>query len=236
MAAAKASAAEDDRAVLLILGGSRERELAAARAAASLPVRAVLLSSGALTLDELTRAVRDGGSTASTFVDRSAIDTVSNFTSSIDAFLAARVTSVIIATDGSHRLRAFFVGLIVCGIYGRMRLQSLAVETRAASAESWLRVLRDAARAIVWVTTGLDGRSLAAIRHPRRAADVREWSERGGDDLARQLAAAFESCPDPAGGAGERGRGNEPTSAELRARGAARAHLDRVAPQIVQNT
>ena len=102
--------------VLLILGGSRERELAAASTVTQLPlVRAVILSSGVLTQDELRTAVLEAGGSAQCAVDRSAVDTLTNFTSLVPTFAAAGVNSVAVATDRSHMRRAYALAFIVLG-------------------------------------------------------------------------------------------------------------------------
>ena len=192
-----------DAECVLILGGSRARELAAARSAAS-SARAIILSSGALTQDELCSTVRDAGGHAQCRIDRVALDTVTNFTSMIAAFVAANVTTVTVATDADHRRRALAIGRIVLGSRG-IRVRPLIVNPTPcspASGESTFRVIRDVLRAVLWALTGMDGTSIAQLVHPRRAADVREWrtNHEGAGDCGRDeaiaawLAAAMDLC------------------------------------------
>ena len=183
----------------IILGGSRARELAAARLLAPF-AKAIILSSGALTQDELCAAVRDAGGQGQCRCDRTALDTVTNFTSLVAGLVAANVKSTAVVTDAAHYRRAIAVGRIVLGWSGicvhGLRTPSLAIEP---SAESIVRVVRDVLRAILWVFTGLDGTALAALVHPRRAADVLAWrsgrpaEDKGAHDeaLARWLTAAL---------------------------------------------
>ena len=188
---------DDAPVCVLILGGTRDRELAAAAAAAQLPsAHAVILSSGVLSDDELCAAVWAGGGSAQCLTDRQALDTVTNFTSLAKAFAEAAIRHVAVATDAAHRPRALAIGHIVLGAYG-IRVSALPVDVPggSAEAESWLRLVRDVLRALLWAVTGLDGSSLAARIHPRRAADVREWrgQQAGGPQLARWLRDAFKA-------------------------------------------
>lgn len=198
--------------VLIILGGSRAREVAAARLTVASPtlreVRVVLLSSGEATVDALAAATAhddahddasknarlctssDGSAqqqgqvpTKHFLIDRSAVDTVTNFTSTAAALASNRIRHVAVATSCQHARRARLVGTIVYGAYGiHISFYSVVEEKQTASggtseppAEGLARCLRDGLRAMAWALTGLDGRSLAALVHPRRAADSRSW-------------------------------------------------------------
>ena len=184
--------------VLLILGGSRERELAAASTVTQLPlVRAVILSSGVLTQDELRTAVLEAGGSAQCAVDRSAVDTLTNFTSLVPTFAAAGVNSVAVATDRSHMRRAYALAFIVLGSCA-IQVESVVanpMNAPPADPESWIRVIRDVLRALFWVMSGFDGQWLSGLIHPRRAADVRAWrrsKESGRDErFARWLKGAL---------------------------------------------
>lgn len=178
---------------MLILGGSRERELAACREWAR-GSRVVLLSSGSLPHRELSAAVdRATGGLVESVVDRSALDTVTNFTSVAPILAAAGVTSVVVATESAHALRARIVGLIVLSRYGiRAAMRTVDVsDAKSVAPEGCWRVLRDALRAVLWSVTGFDGRSLVARAHPRRADDVRAWRRDGAQDYSQWLAAAL---------------------------------------------
>lgn len=193
-----ADAGRHDAPVLLILGGSRLRELAACRDVVNFSaLRVVILSSGCLAHPDLSDAVdKAAGSSGclETVVDRSALDTVTNFSSLGHILASAGVKSVIVATDAAHALRARVVGGIVLGRYNiRAFMHTVYVADEETFPESWWRVLRDAARAVAFRLTGFDGSSLAAYVHPRRAADVRAWQRDGGTqvDYSPWLAAAL---------------------------------------------
>jgi hypothetical protein len=118
-------------------------------------------------------------------VDRSAVDTVSNFTSISTALVDAGFTSVAVATSRSHCRRAQMVGTIVLGSCG-LHMSLLPVDAQEEEApESWLRCFRDGVRALCWVFTGFDGSTLAGLVHPSRENDVREWQDAGGGAAVR---------------------------------------------------
>ena len=186
--------AQNDPSVVLILGGSRARELAAVRAAVTtIPsARIVVLSSGALALNDLEQAISDaGGRKLPCVADRTALDTVTNFTSLAAPLAAAGAKCVAVATDAAHSTRAIPVGRIILGWYGirtwPLIVQSVEVPV-ADPSETRLRTVRDVLRALLWVLIGFDGSTLAARVHPSRAADVRAWRDSkqgGGHDAAR---------------------------------------------------
>jgi len=160
--------------VLLILGGCRERELAAAAAAREmLPLGAIVLSSGAATQREIEASAPDG---VPVFIDGSATCTVSNFTTLAGALAAAGVHSVSVATSAGHRSRAAWVGTLVLTVGYAIQLSHVWAVGPAGPPESCVRLLRDCARAVLWLVTGCDGSRVgAAIVHPQRWRDARAF-------------------------------------------------------------
>ena len=167
--------------LMIILGGSRARELAAIALLHQLSsVRLVLLSSGSLSASELYNsvvAVAGEARPMAVVADRSAVDTVTNFTTVVEAVLCTGTTlPIAVVTDEAHAQRAQCVARVVFGAYGlSSRFYLVRGHSVAAPAESTLRCIRDTIRALLWVLTGLDGRALARLVHPRRAADSKEW-------------------------------------------------------------
>ena len=109
---------------VLVLGGCKERELAAAAmfgrmfGAAAVPsARMLLLSSGVASLAELQAAAAPAAA-HTVVVDRSAVDTVTNFTTVARSLAAAGVTSVACATAREHCWRALAVGTLALGAEG----------------------------------------------------------------------------------------------------------------------
>ena len=104
---------------VLVLGGCKERELAAARmfGTAVPSARMLLLSSGEASLAEMQAAAAPAAA-HTVVVDRSAVDTVTNFTTVAHALAAAGVTSVACATAREHCWRALAVGTLALGAEG----------------------------------------------------------------------------------------------------------------------
>ena len=76
-----------------------------------------------------------------------------------------------------------------------LEASALPVESHEALAEGWLRTLRDVARALLWLLSGLHGGSLNLIFHPRRVADARargEWWWASGAEARRREALVVE--------------------------------------------
>ena len=76
-----------------------------------------------------------------------------------------------------------------------LEASALPVESHEALAEGWLRTLRDVARALLWLLSGLHGGSLNLIFHPRRVADARargEWWWASGAEATRREALVVE--------------------------------------------
>lgn len=180
--------------LLLILGGSRDREIAAARLTASLPVlrsvRALVLSSGAATAEDLTVASAPGVNIHNVVIDRSAVDTVTNFTSTAAALVSNGIDHVAVSTSREHARRAKLVGTIIygaCGIHLSFAMAELDVAAECGatpqgldasppSEEGLARCIRDVLRALLWSVTGVDGTLFARLWHPHRAADAQRWA------------------------------------------------------------
>jgi uncharacterized SAM-binding protein YcdF (DUF218 family) len=92
-------------------------------------------------------------------LDYQAVDTVTNFTSLVDKFQAQGFDSVYLITSDYHMRRARVIGEIVFGSR-EIKILPVPIPTGKPS-ESREKCLRDGARAILWVTTGHTGASLA---------------------------------------------------------------------------
>lgn len=165
--------------VLFILGGSLERELECATTCYSGNESIVLLSSGAASANEIAAAagivVASTTTTMTTnetivWVDGRAIDTVTNFTCCVDDLGRMGYRSVAIATSSSHMSRAYLVGVLVLGggagirCYPRPCCRGGDDDVE----ESVWRTVRDVLRALLWLWTGFDGRTVAGWWHPGR--------------------------------------------------------------------
>ena len=189
---------DDDAEILIILGGGIGRELAATRfAATALPHVPMVLSSGAASAEQLKEAHARAAShrdprgwRAAVVVDRTAVDTLTNFTSLAAALETAGVQAAACATSPAHAPRAAAVGSIVLGAYG-VQLRTHAIDCPAESHEGAWRAWRDVVRALLWVLCGVDLSGLNALVHPARVASARRWlAGTGSADHRRALARA----------------------------------------------
>jgi len=145
---------------ILVLGGSPDREAYAAKFAqrhADLPI---WVSSGSPVEYAEWLFSEYGISADRVHLDYRAVDTVTNFTSLVDDFAAQNIHSLYLVTSDYHMRRAQVIGTIVLGSRG-IEFEPLPVPSEERSSpEPWNKVARDAARSLLWVTTGHTGASL----------------------------------------------------------------------------
>lgn len=145
---------------VLVLGGSAERERFAATFAHTHPDLPIWVSSGS-NPEYAEWVFNEAGITPNRLhLDYQAVDTVTNFTTLVDQFKAQGITSIYLITSDYHMRRASVIGEIVLGSRG-IDFKTIAVPTRQ-SPEPLNKVVRDGARAVLWVTTGSTGQDLAA--------------------------------------------------------------------------
>jgi uncharacterized SAM-binding protein YcdF (DUF218 family) len=144
---------------VLVLGGATERERFAAEFARKHPDLPVWISSGSN--PEYAEWVfnQAGIDRNRLHLDYQAVDTVTNFTTLADLFKRNNVHSVYLITSDYHMPRAQVIGEIVLGSRG-INFQPVKVPSDRAP-ESVGKVVRDAARAVLWVATGDTGAHLA---------------------------------------------------------------------------
>ena len=191
------SSSNEPSDLLLILGGNHMRELAAASLAGSLrSVKIVLVSSGAASHSEIEEAVvtASGRADVRILIDRSAIDTLSNFTTiaaALEPMVAdTKVQSIYVSTSHQHALRSSLVGALVLGAVG-VRCIMVPVSSPSEPTDGFLRCVRDVLRAVCWLLTGFDGTLITRRMHPRRAADSCEFQHATRLSLAERLAQAM---------------------------------------------
>uniref|UniRef100_A0A832M4I2 YdcF family protein n=1 Tax=Oscillatoriales cyanobacterium SpSt-402 TaxID=2282168 RepID=A0A832M4I2_9CYAN len=146
---------------ILVLGGDLEREHFAASFAREHPGLPIWISGGSN--EAYAEGVfSDAGIEFSRLhIDRTAQDTVTNFTTLVDELRARGISSVYLITSDYHMQRARVIGEIVFGSRD-MYLKPIPVPSQRQS-ESALKSVRDAARAILWVTTGHTGSTLQPL-------------------------------------------------------------------------
>jgi uncharacterized SAM-binding protein YcdF (DUF218 family) len=144
---------------VLVLGGAAEREKFAAEFARQHPQLPVWVSSGSNPEYAEWLFNTAGISPDRLHLDYRAVDTVTNFTSLADYFKARDIHSVYLITSDYHMRRAQVIGEIVLGSRG-IDFQAISVPSDQ-SPEPLNKVVRDAARSVLWVMTGQTGSHLA---------------------------------------------------------------------------
>ena len=149
--------------MILVLGGDVERERVAGEIARrdGLPV---LVSGGSNPEYAHWLFGRQGLDAGRVQLDYRATDTLTNFTSIVDELKRAKVRHVLLVTSSDHMERAMLVGRLVAGSRG-IGLTPVAVPCgERGQPEGWRKIWGDGARAALWVLTGRDLRSWAAVR------------------------------------------------------------------------
>ena len=144
---------------VLVLGGAVERERFAAEFAKQHPGLPVWVSSGSNPEYAEWVFLEAGIDPNRVHLDYQAVDTVTNFTTLADYFRAHGIRSVYLITSDYHMPRAQVIGEIVLGSRG-IDFHPVAVPSDR-SPEPIAKVVRDAARAMLWVATGETGSNLA---------------------------------------------------------------------------
>lgn len=157
-------AVTDPRAQLfLLLGGHRDRELAGIRWFMRFRTSLfrsgafVLLSSGALSRQECLNAT--GAAPDWLLADDGAVDTVTNFTTTIALLLNRTISSVVIGTSAAHLPRAVRIATVLLGANG-IRFTSVPLAPLEQPGEPIWKSIRDVMRSLIWLLTGTDFRNL----------------------------------------------------------------------------
>jgi uncharacterized SAM-binding protein YcdF (DUF218 family) len=153
---------------IFTLGGGLDREEFTAQFAAWYPSLEIWVSSGAppKTARKIFQAA--GISNTRVHIDRPAVDTVTNFTSLVKDFKNRNFQYLYLITSDFHMSRAKAIATFVLGSRG-IAFTPVSVPSHQ-SPESWLDILRDSSRALLWIVTGKTGASLKpkpSIHAPR---------------------------------------------------------------------
>lgn len=149
---------------VLVLGGATEREQFAAQFAQQHPDLPIWVSSGSNPEYSEWLFAEAGIAPERLNLDYQAVDTLTNFTTLVDTFKAQGITSLYLITSDYHMPRARVIGEIVLGSRG-IAFRAIAVPS-GRDPESLEKVARDAARSMLWVTTGRTGATLARYFQP----------------------------------------------------------------------
>lgn len=142
--------------LILVLGGSFQRERLAAQLAHMHPTLNIWVSSGTSQAESEFTAAQIPLSRV--YLDNRASDTVTNFTSVVRDLNQRGIQHVYLVTSDYHLPRAQVIATIVFGSHGIATTPiTIADEERV---ESPLRALRDGLRSLAWLCTGRTGASL----------------------------------------------------------------------------
>jgi DUF218 domain len=139
---------------IFVLGGDTDRENFAARLAQQYPDLPVWISGGSNQEYAEDVFAHAGIDLERLHTDRRAEDTLTNFTTLADQLKGQGITSVYLVTSDYHMRRARVIGEVVFGSRGIL-LKPIAVPSDK-EPESLSRAVRDGARAVLWVTTGIE--------------------------------------------------------------------------------
>jgi uncharacterized SAM-binding protein YcdF (DUF218 family) len=141
--------------IIFVLGGDQQREKDAAQLALYNPDLPIWVSSGSPG-NYVRKIFRHAGVNLNRLhLDNQAEDTLENFTTLVDQFKARKINNVYLVTSSSHMTRAYLIGEIVFGSRGIV-MRPVFVQTND-KGDYPIKSIRDALRAIWWLSTGSTG-------------------------------------------------------------------------------
>lgn len=143
---------------ILTLGGGTDREEFTAQLARSHPTLPIWVSTGSP--PQMTREIfkQAGILDREFYLDRRATDTVTNFTTLVADFKTRNFQHIYLITSDFHMLRAKAIAFVVLGSQG-ITITPLSVPSKQSS-EPKIKIVRDVARAFLWIFTKRTGSSL----------------------------------------------------------------------------
>lgn len=142
--------------MILILGGSSDREEYTVQLARRYPAMKIWVSTGSSSAERIFQTA--GIPRSRVYFDQRATDTVTNFTTVVPDFKRMGIQHVYVVTSDYHMPRAEAIATVVFGSQG---ITFTPVEVSGVDRqESKLRVLRDVGRSMFWLMTGRTGASL----------------------------------------------------------------------------
>lgn len=140
---------------ILVLGGSTQREKFAAEFSLKHSDLPIWVSSGSPKGYAQRVFAKAGVNQNRLHLDYRAVDTVTNFTTLVDELQARGIKSIYLITSDYHMRRARIIGDIVLGSRG-IDFKPVSVPSERPP-EPLQKVIRDGARALLWLTTGNTG-------------------------------------------------------------------------------
>lgn len=145
---------------IVILGGDLERFDQGAEFSQQHPDLEVWVSCGYRQKAPIQRVLnRTEINQAQVYYDLCPVDTVTNFTCTLKPLLARNFRYVYLLTSDYHLPRSLAIATLVFGSRG-IAVKPVSLPSSAPRRESWLRILRDCLRCLVWLLTGKTGAEL----------------------------------------------------------------------------
>lgn len=149
---------------ILTLGGSAQREITAAELAHQHPELEVWVSTGE-NLENSIEIFKSAGIDFSRLhLDWQAVDTVTNFTTTVDQLQQKHIQHIYLITSDFHMRRARAIAFLVLGSRGIAYTPVTIASTN--QPESAAKVLRDVGRSLLWLATGKTGASIGTLLKP----------------------------------------------------------------------
>ncbi|MGB3492632.1 MAG: YdcF family protein [Elainellaceae cyanobacterium] len=142
----------------LVLGGSESREQFTAQFAQTTPDLPIWVSTGMSPARSQQIFQQADIPDSQLYLDRQAIDTVTNFTTLVSDFQQRDIQHVYLVTSDYHMPRARAIAFFVFGSRG-IATTPLIVPSSEPE-ESPLKIARDVGRSLLWIATGHTGASL----------------------------------------------------------------------------
>lgn len=154
------------KVALIALGGDVEREIYAVYLAQLHEYRSAVLYLTSGSLDEEYPGIKELGNRC--IIDRTAVDTLTNFTTLLPSLIASRVTHVVCVTSKCHARRANAIARMLLGSRGIQVKMQVTPWASDGPSESLWRIARDILRSLTWLCTGWSGESIALWFYPER--------------------------------------------------------------------
>ncbi|MEM9218620.1 MAG: ElyC/SanA/YdcF family protein [Cyanobacteria bacterium P01_F01_bin.150] len=142
---------------ILILDGNDQRVRQGAVFAGQYPNLPIWISGYCSKRHEVLTAFADAHVNERVNYDLRATDTVTHFTTLADDFVAQDIHHVYLVTSDYHMVRARAIASIIFGRHG-IAIAPIALPSKLQPPnESWLKVIRDGTRSVMWLATNHSG-------------------------------------------------------------------------------
>ncbi len=145
---------------ILILDGDDQRVRQGAYFAQRHPDLPIWISGYTSQRSEIRATFTDAQVSEQVRYDLRATDTVTHFTTLVDDFVAQEIRYVYLITSDYHMARAVTIATVIFGSRGVAIAPVPQPSQHHPPEESWVKVVRDGLRALLWLATGRSGAQL----------------------------------------------------------------------------